>query len=186
MKLNLGCGNSIMPGWINVDRKMAPGVDVLLDLEAPGRKIAGVDGDGVSEFLASHVLEHVRNVLPLMQWCWDIAAPGALFTARVPYGSSDDADEDPTHVRRFFLGSWGYFGQPNYWRADYGYRGDWQVAKVTLICSEHMRGRDASAVYFERNAVKEMVAELVAIKPAREPKRELQRAPVIDLQIGDG
>lgn len=31
-----------------------------------------------------------------------IAKQDAIFTCRVPYGSSDDAYEDPTHVRQFF------------------------------------------------------------------------------------
>lgn len=82
------------------------GVDLVCDLETEGPALPDNSAD---EFLASHVLEHLRNPLPLMAECWRIAKPGALFVARVPYGSSDDADEDPTHVR---------------WRADYGFRGD--------------------------------------------------------------
>ena len=37
---------------------------------------------------------------------------------------------------------------------------------------------------FEGNTVKEMVTEMRAVKPAREPKRELQPQPQLEITIG--
>ena len=39
---------------------------------------------------------------------------------------------DAAPFGRFFLNSFGYFSQPFYWRADYGYRGDWQTRRIVL------------------------------------------------------
>ena len=78
------------------------------------------------------MLEHLRDALGFMQELHRIAKPGAVPTIRVPYGSSDDADEDPTHVRRLFLYSFSYFSQRGYWYADYGYRGDWETDNIVL------------------------------------------------------
>ena len=65
-----------------------------------------------------------------MQELWRIAKPNAKMVIRVPHGASDDAWEDPTHVRAYFSNSFGYYSQPYYWRADYGYRGDWLHEKL--------------------------------------------------------
>jgi hypothetical protein len=80
-------------------------------------------------------------------------------------------------------GSWGYFSQPYYWRADYGYRGDWEVEDILLIVKDEYRGKSWAevhqAVEDRRNVVKEMVATLRAVKPARAPLRALQQPPVL-------
>jgi len=181
-KLNLGCGRTILPGWLNLDCYAAPGVDLVVDLEAcqPGR--IPLPDDALEELQASHVLEHIRATLPLMQELHRITRAGGLFTIRVPYGSSDDAWEDPTHVRPYFLDSFGYFGQPYYWRADYGYRGDWQVEKLELILNDpSLREAPleaiAQAVRTRRNLVTELVATLRAVKPARQPRADLRQPP---------
>jgi hypothetical protein len=185
-KLNVGCGRSPISGWINLDSVAQPDVDIVADLETCGDHPLPLADDSINEFLLSHVLVRIRNVLPMMQELHRVAAPNALMTVRVPYGSSDDAFEDPTHVRPFFVGSLGYFSQPYYWRADYGYRGDWLTESITLNLRPGL-GRISEAelwnrVERERNVVREMVATLRAVKPIREPLRDLQKVPTVTLQ----
>jgi SAM-dependent methyltransferase len=177
VRLNLGCGRDVRPGWVNVDATPGDGVDVVFDLDS------GVplpfDDCSVSEVYGSHVLEHLHRPLPLMQELWRVARPGATARFRVPYGSSDAADEDPTHVRRLFLHSWSYFSQPFYWRASYGYRADWRTVRVVLqVESMFAHGSDdevMAAVRVYRNVVREMVATLTAVKPARPADAALQQ-----------
>ena len=173
-RVHLGCGTDIRPGWINVDRQKLPGVDVVADLDACARRRLPFPDDSVAEFLASHVLEHLRDPLSLMQELHRIAQPGAIAVFRVPYGSSDDADEDPTHVRRFFLHSFYYFCQLGYTHADYGYRGDWDVKSLVLsVDSARHAGKSyeqlSEEVRTQRNVVHDMTATLTAVKPARKP-----------------
>lgn len=176
IRLNLGCGRSPLNGWLNIDSMPLPGVDMVVNLE-DGK--LDLPDNSVSEIYASHLIEHIANPLKLMQELHRVAMPNAVATFKTPYGSSDAADEDPTHVRRYYWGSWGYFGQPYYWRADYGYRGDWLVAHVTLEVSSRLATSDFNTILQEinekRNVVKEMTAVLRATKPIREPLRELQR-----------
>lgn len=185
--LHLGCGRNILPGWINLDCVSLPGVDVVADLDRCDEIPLPFADDSLDSFLMSHVLEHIQRPLPLMQELWRVAKSGAHLEIRVPYGSSDDAFEDPTHVRQYFEGSFGYFGQPFHWRADYGYRGDWQVKRVRLKfrAADHA-GLSAEQVFARirtlRNQVSEMIVELEAIKPARATDPALQQTLAIELE----
>jgi SAM-dependent methyltransferase len=183
MKLNFGCGRDIRQGYVNVDITALPGVDHVL---IPGRPYPFAD-DTFDEIVMSHVVEHIAEPLPVMQELHRIAKPGAICKIACPYGSSDDAFEDPTHVRQYFKDSFHYFSQPVYWRADYLYRGDWQPERIVLLVK-----RDAIAgcknetdlmdrVNRHRNVVQEMRAQLRAVKPIREPRRDLMTAPIIEL-----
>lgn len=195
LRLHLGCGRTILPGWVNVDQVQLPGVDCIADLNACREKRLPFEDDSVDDFMAAHLIEHIPDTLSLMQECHRIAKPGALFFARTPYGSSDDAWEDPTHVRAMFVQSWGYYSQPFFWNKDYSYRGDWQPERVDLFVerdSYSMRNRRAmvgadvdrpqllNMLFTERNFIREMAVELCCVKPIREPRKELQVLPNIN------
>jgi SAM-dependent methyltransferase len=186
-RLHLGCGRTILADWINLDMVKLDGVDVVADLD-DCRKTPLPFADGqIGEFLGNHVLEHIRDPLALMAELYRIARPDARAVFRVPYGASDDAFEDPTHVRQYFVNSFMYFSQPAYSRADYGYRGDWATERVILTV-EAARFKDRSpaeimgAVNSLRNVVREMAVELRAVKPAREPKLELLARPRVEIR----
>jgi hypothetical protein len=187
VKVNLGCGRRQMDGWVNVDCVPLPGVDLVADLDHPDKVTLPWPDDSVDEFALIHVIEHIRHSLPLMSELWRTAKPDAPCTIACPYGSSDDADEDPTHVRRMFLQSFGYFSQPFYWRADYGFTGDWRVERIVLDLDDHYRNTPKeeilSDVMLLRNVVTQMTATLRAVKPAREPLAELGEPPPVMFQF---
>jgi predicted SAM-dependent methyltransferase len=187
-KLNLGCGKDILPDWINLDKVAIAGVDIVADLEDCQQTPLPFPDNSIEEFLASHVLEHLHHPLALMAELHRIAKPNARATFKVPYGSSDDAYEDPTHVRQYFLKSFGFFSQPFYFRADYGYRGDWQTEQITLLVeAQRHQGKTVDQLLFEintyRNIVLEMIVELRAIKPIRAPNQALIASPPINLML---
>ena len=110
----------------------------------------------------------------------------AIAVIRVPHGGSDDAWEDPTHLRAYFPGSFGYFSQPFYSNADYGYRADWNPEKLTLLvyrslCAGLTPQEIISKSQVERNVVKEMICEMRAVKPMRGHRRELQTRGKIEI-----
>lgn len=189
-RLNVGCGRNILEGWVNIDSAALPGVNIVCDLENLRETPIDLPDNTVERFLLSHVIEHVRDSLGLMQELWRVAMPGAIALIRVPHGGNDDAWEDPTHVRPYFVNSFGYFSQPLYWRADYGYRGDWQPNKIHLLVDrtrcEGLTPEQAFAkAQCERNVVKEMICEMSAVKPIREPKSELQTSPWLEIAFVD-
>jgi len=185
-KLNVGCGRNIKDGWINLDSSALPGVDLVCDLESVRVKPIALPDESVSEFLISHVIEHIRDSLGLMQELWRLATSDAIAVIRVPHGGSDDAWEDPTHLRAYFPGSFGYFSQPFYSNADYGYRADWNPEKLTLLvyrslCAGLTPQEIISKSQVERNVVKEMICEMRAVKPMRGHRRELPTRGKIEI-----
>jgi SAM-dependent methyltransferase len=189
-RLNVGCGRNIIEDWINLDMMMLDGVDIIADLDDCANTALPMEDNMIDEFLLSHVIEHINSPLPLMQELYRIAKPSAKLVIRVPHGASDDAWADPTHVRAYFRGSFGYFSQPFYWRADYGYRGDWRCDSITFVVSNHLIiGLEPDDVLqkinTQRNIVQEMIAEFTCIKPRREAKLELQVAPALFIRVAE-
>lgn len=184
-KLNVGCGGQPLPGFVNLDRMSYQHVDILYDLES-GSKMEWfkhgypsaheiVPENYFDRILVSHVFEHITNVFGMMTELWRVAKPGCSMVIKCPYGSSDNADEDPTHVRRIFKDSFQYFSQAWYGKNDYGYRADWDYVKRQFDLDGNVfdPSADAEAVGLAvaqlRNVVAEFIVELVAVKPARAP-----------------
>lgn len=193
MRLNLGCGKNPLPGYVNVDWPDSPTVDHAINLDDRLLRLPWADSS-VDSIYSSHMIEHIHNTLPLMGELYRVARPDCLATFACPYGSSDDAWENPTHVRPMFVGSWAFFGQPNYWREDYGYEGDWVVEEIGLrlpperiIGGQHGARLNLEATWLsirhDRNVVAEMVATLRANKPARPADRELQAGFPIVIEV---
>lgn len=63
MKLNLGCGKDKKEGYVNIDSSDEVKPDKIWNLEKtpfPFRE------NSVEEIIAEHVLEHIKNFIPLM------------------------------------------------------------------------------------------------------------------------
>ena len=188
LKLHLGCGRKIMPGWVNIDIQRHQGVDVVADFDACAGTPLPFPDDSVIEFQSNHLIEHLAQPLPFMQELHRVAQADAKAVFRCPYGSSNDAFEDPTHKRVYFPGSFAYFGQPAYAHADYGYRGDWEVVIATLILEgARFDGKTHAEVWNEvkslNNVVIELVVELRAVKPIRPQSLDLLRAVPVDFSF---
>lgn len=113
--LDIGCGRHKLPGAIGVDQLSLPGVDVVADLSKP---LPFKDG----EFEVVHsnqVLEHVPNLIGLMNEMHRVLAPGGIMIAHVPYFRSSWAAIDITHVRQFTINSLDYFVKGNFFHDGY-------------------------------------------------------------------
>jgi SAM-dependent methyltransferase len=177
--LNLGCGRNTEIGFINIDRVAGPKVDRVVDLEEG--KLPQRDGS-VDCILASHVLEHITNLIPLMRECHRVLKPGGYLIAIVPHAGSDDAWEDPTHVRAFTENSWMYWDRRLYARD--GHHGSYpspvdfilEIEKIIIVpradVVEEMKSagiEDAEAAVrfghrFLRNVVREVHAILKKVE----------------------
>jgi predicted SAM-dependent methyltransferase len=100
MKLNLGCGDKKLPGFVNCDSQAACNPDRLVDLEALPWPF---DDNCADEIVLSHVLEHLgescRVYLGIIKELYRVCAPDAIVRIAVPHPRHDDFLTDPTHVR---------------------------------------------------------------------------------------
>lgn len=106
MKVDLGCGPYKKAGYIGVDLVAIQGVDEVVDLE---KGVLPFTSGTIEEINATNVLEHISNLVALMNDCYRVLVPGGKFFIEVPYYLSPTAIKDPTHVRFFNLESFDHF-----------------------------------------------------------------------------
>ncbi len=107
LRLNLGCGHILLDGYLNIDRRALPGVDVVAEVdELP------FESDEVDEIFSSHLLEHFpqeqlrRELLP---YFYKLLKPGGVFQAVVPDGEemTRRAASDPSYFDSFRFVTYG-------------------------------------------------------------------------------
>lgn len=104
--LDIGCGDHKKVPWaVGLDGVKTPVVDVVHDLNAFPWPFADSTFDLV---IASHVAEHVRDVLAWASEVHRICKPGAQVRIATPHFSSPDAFVDPTHLHHFGYRSFEY------------------------------------------------------------------------------
>ena len=104
--LDLGCGAHKTPGAFGIDCLPIAGVDLVHDLNHTPWPLEASRFDRV---VCSHVIEHLSNLLGVMEEIHRVAKPGARVTIRTPHFSSLNSWEDPTHLRHFARRSFSVF-----------------------------------------------------------------------------
>lgn len=102
LRLNVGCGQNKLEGYVNVDKAHDP--DVVCDLEQfpwPW------ETSSVDEIRAHHILEHLgqdhKTFVGVMKEMYRVCKGGAVLDIVVPHPRHDDFMNDPTHVRPITL-----------------------------------------------------------------------------------
>lgn len=82
VRLHIGCGAHVLPGWVNVDR-VARVAGVVTDLNLTDLPY---DDASVEEILAEHVLEHLSFAEEALAWpeMARVLRPGGRLTIEVP------------------------------------------------------------------------------------------------------
>lgn len=116
VKIDLGCGDHKMPGYLGVDMRDLPGVDVVQDLE----EFPWVLPDGCAmHVMASHLVEHINpakgGFIKFMDEVWRVLIPNGTFIISAPYAGSPGYWQDPTHINGVTERTFAYFDplEPN-------------------------------------------------------------------------
>ena len=109
MRLNLGCEDKILSGFVNVDNIRRPGVNLVYDLN---KLPLPFKDNSVEYILCSHLLEHLINPTAFMHELYRVCKPGAIIEIYVPHFSAFTAYADLTHKKPGM--SYFVFGDKNF------------------------------------------------------------------------
>ena len=104
--LDLGCGNKKRPGAIGVDFNDRTDADIIHDLNILPYPFEDSTFD---EIYIDNCLEHLDDVMGIMEELHRICKTGGLVKVIVPYFRSSWAFGDPTHKHYFTVQSFAYF-----------------------------------------------------------------------------
>lgn len=121
--LDIGCGSKKVPGAVGMDIIATSDADVVHDLNSFPYPFPDSTFD---EVYADNVLEHLDEVLPVMEEIHRISKPGAKIKIDVPYFRSKWAYMDPTHRHYFTYESLFYFD------VDHSYFKRYQYSKASF------------------------------------------------------
>lgn len=97
MKLNLGCGNKKMEGYINCDISKQVNPDKVLDI----REELPFSDNCVDEIIVEHILEHINDLESVLKEFHRVCRNGARIYIATPYFSHESAYSNYQH-KRFF------------------------------------------------------------------------------------
>jgi SAM-dependent methyltransferase len=134
IKLNIGSSDRTKEGFVNLDIIAKQGVDIVCDLNDG----IPLKDNVVTEVYAGHVLEHVDDIVKIMEEIYRVCRAGAIIKIKVPYFKSIGAFKDPTH-RRFFTEETFYYFSRDKMRErnlpDYNIRANFEILKISYIWS---------------------------------------------------
>ena len=134
IRLDIGCGANKQPGFVGIDIREMPGVDIVHNVEVQPWPLPD---DCVLTAICSHVVEHINphnfGFINFMDEVWRVMKPGGEFAISCPHGSSQGYLQDPTHCNALNETTWAYFDpledrakgvlyniyQPKPWRIKY-------------------------------------------------------------------
>jgi SAM-dependent methyltransferase len=110
LKLDLGCGEDKHPGFVGIDIRPLPNVDVVWDLEQVPYPFPD---ECATTILALHVVEHLNPhkgaFLAVMDELWRLLEPDGELAITTPYAGSPGYWSDPTHVNPCTEQTWYHF-----------------------------------------------------------------------------
>ncbi len=127
--LDLGCGPSKLPGAIGLDIHPGSQADVLADFEQGFLPFADESFDHIE---CSHVIEHVRNPVRLMEECWRVLKLGGTLRIKTPHYTHWTSWGDPTHYHHFSSAALLHFAEPS---STVFYRCRYSIVDLTLRCT---------------------------------------------------
>lgn len=129
IRLDIGCGENPQPGFVTLDMRPLPHVDIIHDLENFPWPL---DDNICLVIVGSHIIEHIKPWLTIAFFneCWRIMKPEGQLALSTPYAGSPGYWQDPTHCNGFNEATFQYFDpsyplyeiyKPKPWRIEKGF-----------------------------------------------------------------
>lgn len=110
IRLDIGCGGNKVLGFVGMDMRALPGVDIVHDVEHYPWPLPDAC---VLMAVASHLVEHIAPMrfgfIHFMNEVWRVMKTGGEFAIATPHGYSPGYLQDPTHCNPCNETTWAYF-----------------------------------------------------------------------------
>jgi len=127
--LDIGCGANKQKGFVGMDKRKLPGVDIVHDLE---KFPYPLKDESCLTIVGSHIVEHIKPwlMIDFMNELWRILKVDGSLAFSHPYGVNDLFVQDPTHCNPCSERTWTYFDhrqplytiyQPKPWEIEKGF-----------------------------------------------------------------
>lgn len=130
LRINLGCGYSHIPGYVNIDIREEVKPDLVCDvLQGLPYEDSTVDAVRAYDFLEHIPIGQTSRV---MTEIWRVLKPGGVFDSLTPSTDGRGAFQDPTHVSFWNRNSWFYYSKAEY-RKLYGIQANFELLEAEDI-----------------------------------------------------
>lgn len=158
IKLDIGCGDKCLPGFIGVD--IRPPAEIICDLE---KESLPFEDNSVAMVNSTYFFEHIENPLQVMQEIWRICMPGALVQIQVPYWGCESAFRDPTHKKYYSHRSWEYFDSRQLQVPHYHYSGKFDLVQLIETLTPEGKALSGKELEFAKKHYLNIIYNLVFI-----------------------
>lgn len=126
MKLNLGCSDRHLPGYVNVD--ICEPADDIVDLTVfpwgmldDSRTLRRpILTSSIDEIVAHDIIEHLPDKIATVNEIWRVLKPGTIADIIVPTTDGRGAFQDPTHISYWNRNSFYYYTHGDAHRERFG------------------------------------------------------------------
>ena len=108
MRLNLGCSDRLLQGYLNVDLVRPLPITAPFE-EADLAQLWPWKDNSVEEIIADDIIEHLPNKIQTMNEIHRVLVPGGKVRIFVPTTDGRGAWQDPTHVSYWNRNSFFYY-----------------------------------------------------------------------------
>jgi len=105
LRVDIGCGFHPKAGYVGLDKRNC-GQTYQCDIEVENLPFRD---NSVDAIYCYYVLEHIHNLVHVMDEMWRVLKPGAILEVAVPHFLCRNAWIDPTHIRCFSEWSMDYY-----------------------------------------------------------------------------
>jgi len=106
MKLNIGCGNKAIDGYIGVDKFQCNAADYICDIE---NEQLPFDDNSIDDIVLDNVIEHFNDIPKVINELIRVSKKGCLIKIITPHFSALSSWIDPTHVHHLSYFSFDHF-----------------------------------------------------------------------------
>jgi SAM-dependent methyltransferase len=178
LKVNVGCGYTPTPGFVNCDLVKHEGVDRAFDAQERWP----FEDNSVGVITGYHMLEHLHDWAAFFSEAWRVLAPGGTMSLQVPYGASIDGFAERGHLTYWFPTSFAVL-QPSYAEAvgnlqhrDRDMNVCFEVTFIAAVVTQHLfwllwrpwRRWGLRVLWYLFGGHKELVVGLTALKNAEQ------------------